>query len=56
MIPNAIPNLSNPMADHEVDEILESQSTAPHQLPEPDRLRKVRELVSPQMNGDQDVW
>lgn len=56
MSPVATPELSDTEVDRFVASALDEVSTPVEALPSPERRRRLREILRPKANGDQDAW
>lgn len=56
MSPLAVPELSDPDTDDFVTSTLEDLKSRKEDVPSPRRRGRLRELLRPQANGDQDAW
>ena len=56
MSPTTVPDLSSPEVDERVADTIEGLATEPVTLPDDRQRRRLREILDPQANGDQDTW
>ena len=54
--PTTIPDLSDPAADRRITETLEGLATDQSAKLDAPSRRRLREILMPQANGDQDTW